>query len=36
MNLHSSARAADALIADALAQKRSALDEKAGKTLLAA
>src|ERR1035438_3553391 len=31
-----SSRAADAMIADALAQGRSALDEKAGKTLLAA
>jgi acyl-CoA synthetase (NDP forming) len=37
MNPQSSeARAADALIADALAHGRSALDEKAGKTLLAA
>jgi hypothetical protein len=34
MNPQSSA--ADALIADALAHGRSALDEKAGKTLLAA
>ena len=32
----SAAHAADALIADALAQGRAALDEKAGKTLLAA
>jgi acyl-CoA synthetase (NDP forming) len=37
MNPQSSeARAADALIADAMAHGRSALDEKAGKTLLAA
>lgn len=37
MSLHSGAvSAADALIADALAQARSTLDEKAGKTLLAA